>query len=207
MPDDESTERPTLQAVTEWDGGISWFAHPEEDARRASHALTTERGVWVVDPMDADGLDDRLRELGDVAGVVVIHDRHTRDAEAIAARHDVAVHVPEWMTLTRSKLEREPEPLGDHVPGTSYAVHELIDTDEWEEALLVDESGGTLVVMEALGTNPSFRAEGNDVGVHPGLDEAPDGLERWSPERILVGHGESIYEDGAAKLRAALDAD
>ncbi|MDB2260202.1 hypothetical protein PM035_06760 [Halorubrum ezzemoulense] len=207
MSDDEPTGRPSLEAVTEWDGGVSWVAHPEEDAMRGSHALTTEGGVWVVDPLDADGLDDRLSDLGEVAGVVVTHDRHTRDAEAIAARHGVAVSVPEWMDLTREKLDGEPEPFDAELPGTNYEAHRLIDTDEWEEAVLVDESGGTLVVMETLGTLPGFCEGDNDVGVHPALDEAPEGLADYRPERILVGHGESVSEGGATKLAAALDAD
>jgi len=207
MPDDEPAERPSLEAVAEWDGGITWFAHPGEDAMRASHALATESGVWIVDPLDADGLDERLSGLGEVAGVAVIHDRHTRDAEAIAARHDVPVHVPEWMDLTREKLDDDPEPLGGRVPGTNYGVHRLIDSDEWEEAVLVDEAGVTLVVMETLGTLPAFCDGDDDIGVQPTLDEIPEGLDDYHPERILVGHGESIYEDAATKLAAALDGD
>lgn len=207
MPDDEPTERPSLEAVTDWDSGISWFAHPEEDAMRGSHALATESGVWVVDPLDADGLDDRLSDLGEVAGVVVSHDRHTRAAEAIAARHDVAVYVPHWMDLTREKLDDDPEPLEAGLPGTNYEIHRLVDTDEWEEAVLVNETGGTLIVMETLGTLPGFREGDDGVGIHPALDEAPEGLADYRPERILVGHGESIYEDAATQLASALDAD
>jgi len=207
VSEDESAERPALEAVTDWDGGITWFAQPEEDAMRGSHALDTETGVWVIDPLDAEGLDDRLAELGEVTGVAVIHDRHTRDAEAIADRHDVAVYVPEWTDLTREKLQHEPEPLGDELPDTTYETRRLIDTDEWEEAILVDEAGETLVVAETLGTLPGFREGDDDIGLHPALDEAPDGLADYRPERILVGHGESIYEDGAAELDAALDSD
>mgnify|MGYP000280104881 CR=1 FL=1 len=207
MPDDEPAERPSLEAVTEWDGGISWFAHPEEDAMRGSHAIATGSGVWVVDPLDVDGLDDRLSDLGEVAGVVVVHDRHTRDAEAIAARHDVAVSVPDWMDLTREKLDDDPEPLDAGLPGTNYEIHRLIDTDEWEEAVLIDEAGETLVVMETVGTLPGFCEGDDDIGVHPALDEAPEGLADYHPEDILVGHGESIYEEGATKLAAALGAD
>ncbi|SEW29283.1 hypothetical protein [Halobacterium jilantaiense] len=207
MSEDESAERPTLEAITEWDRGIGWFAQPDEDAMRGSHALATESGVWVIDPLDAEGLDDRLSELGEVTGVAVVHDRHTRDAEAIANRHDVAVYVPEWMDLTREKLQSEPEPLGDELPGTTYEIRRLIDTDEWEEAILVDEAGETLVVVETLGTLPGFCASDDDIGLHPTLDETPDGLADYQPERILVGHGESIYEGGAAELDAALDSD
>lgn len=205
VSEDDPTERPTLEAITEWDGGISWFAHPEEDAMRGSHAIATESGVWVIDPLDAEGLDDRLSELGEVTGVVVIHDRHTRNAEVIADRHDVAVHAPEWMDLTREKLQKEPELLDEELPGTTYKIHQLINTEEWEEAILVDEAGNTMVVMETLGTLPGFCEGDDDIGLHPNLDQTPDGLTDYQPERILVGHGESIYEDGGAMLEAALD--
>lgn len=204
MTADDADEQPTLASVTEWPGGFTWVANPDEDAERASHALETDAGVWVVDPVDADGLDARLRASGEVAGVAVVHDRHTRDADAIAERHDVPVFVPAGMTLIREKLATEPESFEGELPGTDYALETLIDTDEWEEAMLVHESSGTMVVMEALGTLPAFRANDEAVGVHPALEDAPDGLADRRPDRLLVGHGESIHTDAATALRAAL---
>lgn len=207
MADDDTQERPILRDVTEWTGGISWIAYPDEDAQRASHALLTEAGVWIVDPVDADGLDERVAELGDVAGVLVIQDRHTRDAEDVARRHDVAVHVPDWMDLVREKLETTAESVGSDLPGTNYTVHRLIDTDDWEEAVLVDETTNTMVVPEALGTLPSFQVNDNELGVHPALDEPPQVLAEWNPDRILVGHGKSIHSEATTKLKAALEAE
>ena len=55
---------PELLVTAEWDGGVEWLVHPAEAGRRASHALVGEDGVWVVDPLDAPGLDERLAELG-----------------------------------------------------------------------------------------------------------------------------------------------
>ena len=203
---DDTGERPSLSHVREWSGGLSWIAHPDEDARRASHALATDAGVWVVDPVDAAGLDDRLAALGEVTGVVVAHDRHTRDAVTVARRHDVAVSVPEWMALTRAKLATEAEPLDATLPGTDYGVHRLIAADEWEEVVLVDETGGTMVVPEALGTLPSF-GSGEGLGVHPALDDPPRRLADWTPDRVLVGHGESVHDEATAAVRAAVDAE
>jgi len=202
---DDSRDRPTPH-VREWPGGLSWIADPDEDARRASHALATEAGVWVVDPVDAEGLDDRLTALGAVAGVVVVQDRHTRDAAAVARRHDAAVYVPEWAELTHEKLAVDAERLESTLPGTEYEVHRLVDTDEWAEAVLVDESGDTLVVPEALGTLSSF-GSGDGLGLHPALDAPPEGLADWTPERVLVGHGESVHEAATTALRAAVDAE
>jgi hypothetical protein len=148
-----------------------------------------------------------VADPGEAAGVLVIQDRHTRDAAAVASRHDIAVHVPEWMTLAREKLETTAEPVGSEVPGTDYAVHRLIDTDEWEEAVFVDETAETMVVPEALGTLPAFRANDDALGVHPGLEEPPHRLADWEPDRLLVGHGESIHGGTDTELRRTLDAE
>lgn len=204
MSEEDSRELPSLTAVTEWRDGFSWIAYPDEKPRRASHAISTEGGVWVVDPVDAEGLDDRLEDLGRVAGVVVLQDRHTRDAAAVARRHDVSVCMPEWMELGHEKLDGDAELFTGNLPETGYELHKLIDDDEWEEAMLLSEQTDTLVVPEAVGTSPGFTPDGQPLGVHPTLDEAPSGLAGLDPERILVGHGESIYEDGGDRLEAAL---
>jgi hypothetical protein len=207
MSDDDTQERPSLREVTEWTGGISWIAYPDERGQRASHALQTAAGVWLVDPVDAEGLDERLAELGDIKGVVVLQDRHTRDASTIARRHDVAVHIPDWMSLTHEKLEMTPELLSLELPETTYTVHQLINTDNWEEAILVNETANTMIVPEALGTLPLFEGADDDaLGLHPELDKPPQRLSDWEPERILVGHGKSIHNEANAKLRTVLNA-
>jgi hypothetical protein len=206
MTDEESPERPTIE-VHEWNGGISWIAYPDERAQRASHALLTDAGVWVVDPVDVDGLDERVTELGEVAGVLVVQDRHTRDATAVARRHGVAVYVPDWMELVLEKLDTSAESVGSDLPGTNYTVHRLIATDDWEEAFLINEDTDTMVVPEALGTLPAFRVDDNELGVHPEVDEPPQRLMDRDPDRILVGHGGSVHSDASTKLRKAIEAE
>ena len=191
--------------VTSWPEGLSWIAFPDERGQRASHAILTEAGVWLVDPVDVDGLDERVSELGTVAGVVVLQDRHTRDATDVARRHEVPVSIPDWMSLAREKLESQAESLGSELPGTNYTVHRLIETGDWEEAILFNERTNTLVVPEAIGTLPSFGEADSSLGVHPSLDEPPRALLDWAPTRILVGHGPSIHGDAHRKLRAAID--
>ena len=206
MVDDDTQAQASLADVNPWTGGFSWIAYPDERGQRASHALLTAGGVWLVDPVDAEGLDERVSELGAVAGVLVLQDRHTRDAAAVARSHDVPVFVPEWMTLARKKLEPETDSVGSELPGTNYTVHRLIDADDWEEAILVNETTNTLVVPETLGTLPSFGEDDTTLGVHPSLDEPPRELADWTPDRLLVGHGPSIHGDADQKLRAALEA-
>jgi hypothetical protein len=196
----------TDATVTEWDGGFSWIADPEEDARRASHALATENGAWVVDPVDADGIDERLREAGDVAGVVVLQDRHTRDAAALADRHDAAVSVPEGMSLTREKLDAAATAAEPALAETGYEVRELRADDEWEEVALWNEATGTLVVPETLGTLPAFRDGDVALGLHPAVSEPPERLAGLEPDRVLVGHGANVYEGASEALAAVFEA-
>ena len=57
--------------------------------QRASHALSHDGGVWLVDPVDGDGLEELLAPLGEVRGVLQLLDRHARDGAALARRHGV----------------------------------------------------------------------------------------------------------------------
>ena len=68
-----------LTPVDRFDGGVGWLAYPEETMQRASHAIESDGQLWVVDPVDADGVDDLIAEYGEVGGVVVLLDRHERD--------------------------------------------------------------------------------------------------------------------------------
>lgn len=207
MTDETGADDAGIGAVTEWSGGFSWIAHPEEDAERASHALATDDGVWVIDPVDAAGLDDALGELGDVAGVAVLQDRHTRDAAAVAERHGVPVSVPQWMDLTRDKLDADAEATGQTLGGTDYAVRELRRSEEWEEAVLWNESAAALLVPETLGTLPAFTDGDAELGLHPAVDEPPELLVEWAPEHVLVGHGTSLHEAAGAAFSAVYESE
>ncbi|MFB6081509.1 MAG: hypothetical protein ABEJ67_01680, partial [Halanaeroarchaeum sp.] len=82
MPFREGGDAADPRVVDEWDAGVGWQAHPEETMQRTSHALAVDGDVWVIDPVDAEGVDDLVSDLGDVVGVVVLLDRHQRDADA-----------------------------------------------------------------------------------------------------------------------------
>jgi len=188
-----------LREIDRFDGGVGWIAYPDETMQRASHALKADDGLWLVDPVDADGLDDLLAELGEVTGVVVCLDRHKRDAAAIARRHDVAVHIPRWMTGVASKIDAPVERVADELGDSGYELFRIRDSSvpPWQEAGLYNADTGTLVVPESVGTASYFLANGERLGVHPMLRLVPprDELGRFSPERVLVGHGEGMLED------------
>jgi len=205
-----------FEEIDRFDGGVGWIAHPDETMQRASHALVVESesedgeregsdetpaDVWVVDPVDAEGLDDFLADLGEVAGVVVLMDRHSRDSEAIARRHDVPVYVPESVGLDfGTRTER----FDGALPGTDYEVVTTVNWPGWDEVALYD--GETLVVGDVVGTADYFTIGRERVGVHPMLRvKPPSVLRELSPERILTGHGRGVMEDGDNALRHAVE--
>ena len=195
----------SVNEIDRWEGGAGWIAHPEEELQRASHALAGEDGVWVLDPVDAPGLDEFLADLGEVAGVLVTLDRHRRDAATVARRHDVAVHVPSWMSGVGSKLEAPVERLGDRVGATGFEVRRIIDNPFWQEAALYDPDRRVLFTPEALGTADHYLAPGERVGVHPMLRLLPPrDLGRLEIDRLLCGHGEGIPEGAGEAVSTAL---
>lgn len=192
----------SLREIDRWEGGFGWIAHPDEKLQRASHALTVDGDVWLIDPVDAEALDDLLAEEGEVAGVVVLLDRHNRDANAIARRHGVSVHRPSWMNSIDSNYDVPIEDLGDELDGTGYRVRELHDLPVWREAYLYRPEDETLVVGDALGTASYFLTPDERVGVHPMLRLLPPReLAEHDVERVLVGHGEGVTDGAADAVR------
>ncbi|UPV74183.1 hypothetical protein M0R89_16790 [Halorussus limi] len=205
MPLKKTEPATEYEEIDRWDEGVGWIAHPDETMLRASHALDTAAGVWVVDPVDAPGVDDLLEEFGDVAGVVVLLNRHYRDADAFARRHDVPVYVPAWFDKV-PEMEAPIRRFDATLPGTDYRVLTVTDTFGWEEAALYDEDGGTLVVAESVGNAPYFTTPGERIGVHPMVRlTPPSALRGLRPERVLVSHGRGVSDDAARALEDALD--
>lgn len=182
------------------EAGLTWIAHPEEGMLRGSHALRTEAGLWLVDPIDVEGLDDQLAEFGAVAGVVVLLDRHERDAAQIARRHEVPITRPSGITRT---FNAPTEDVTDGLPGTDYEFLTLLDWPGWHEVALWD--GDTLVVPETLGT-VSYATVGRErLGVNPIVRIAPPRtLAELAPEQVLVGHGYPILDGATPALQDAV---
>jgi hypothetical protein len=176
----------SARVIDETPFGFGWI---EETAyARTAHALAADGHVWVLDPFEADGVEERIRALGEPAGVVVLLDRHRRDADAFAARLGVPVHVA-------------PERLD----GAPFELLPVRRNRFWKEVALWWPERRVLVCADALGTAPFFRAGSEAVGVHPFLRLRPPRLRGLGAEHLLVGHGEGLHGAEAAEaLRAAL---
>lgn len=202
--DDSEAE---LEVVNRFDEGCSWIAHPEEQMQRTSHALVVDDDVWVIDPVDGDGVDDLLAELGSVAGVVVGLDRHTRDAETVARRHDVSVWLPDWFDGVAEDIDAPVERFGAELADTGIRTQTVTRSRFWQEVALYEPESATLVVPESLGTAPYFLTGPERLGVHPMRRLTPprNRLYGFEPDRVLVGHGAGVETDAGIALRAALE--
>jgi hypothetical protein len=157
---------------------------------RASHALADAGRVWLLDPVDCEGVDERIRALGEPAGVIQLLDRHARDCAALAGRYGVPLHVTPF----------------DGVLGSPFEVLRVVRRPRWKEVALWWPERRVLAVGDALGTLRTFRAPGEELGVHPFLRlTPPQALARLGPEHVLCGHGRGVHgPEAAAALREAL---
>lgn len=147
--------------------------------------------MWLTDVVDGPGVDERIRALGEPAGVVQLIDRHKRDGAAVADRLGVALHVT---------------PFTD-VPGAPFVVLPLVRSRLWREIALWFPEERILVCADALGSLSYFRARGEPFGVHPLLRLFPPrrALGGLEPEHLLFGHGEGVHGPETARtLREAL---
>ena len=173
----------SVRFVDGLDGVVGWIEHAR--MRRTSHALAADGRVWIVDPIEADGVDERILALGEPAGVIQLLDRHERDCAAFAARFGVPLHV-----VPRS------------LPGSPFELRPVVRVRFWREVALWWPERRILVCADVLGTVPFFRAGDEPIGVHPLLRLwSPRGLRGLDVRHALVGHGEGMA-DGAAVERA-----
>ena len=167
--------------------GFGWKLR--ERMRRTCHALAADGRVWLVDPVDVPGLDERVRGLGEPAAVLDLLDRHERDCAALAGR----LGVPHLVAPAA-------------LPDTPFEVVPVMRARWWREVALWWPAQRALVVADALGTNAFYRTGDETAAVHPLLRvvRPPRALARLDAEHLLVGHGEGLHgpETAAAVRRA-----
>lgn len=196
-----------LREIDRFEGGVGWIAHPDERMQRASFALELDGDVWVIDPVDAAPLDDLLASLGEVAGVVLTLERHYRDADAVASRHDVPIAAPLWFPDVNEDLTQPVVALEDVFEPTTVTVRPVVRTPLWREVAVYVHEHDLLWVPEAVGTAPYFRAGTERLGVHPLLRPWPPrrALGDLEPARIQVGHGPGVTTSASEALHDALE--
>jgi hypothetical protein len=169
--------------------GFGWIQ--EERMARCSHAVRAEGRVWIFDPVDSPGVDERIRELGEPAGVIQLLDRHRRDCGAFADRFGIPHHVVPF----------------HGVPGAPFEPVPVARLRLWREVALWWPEERVLLCGDALGTVGYFVAGNERLGVHPLLRlRPPKELGRFAPQHVLCGHGEGVHgEEAAPAVAHAVD--
>ena len=175
-----------METVDEFDAGFGWIV--DEFMQRCSHALVVDGRVWLIDPLDGEGVEERVRAAGQPAGVIQLLDRHRRDSAVLGERFGVRRHV---------------------VPRQAVGPFSFIPIELgrlWSEVALWWPERRVLVAADALGTAPYFLAGEERLAVHPVLRFAPPrkqlgGLE---PDVVLCGHGTGVLTDAGEALLEAL---
>jgi hypothetical protein len=172
----------TFRPCDEFEHGFGWVE--AGFLERTSHELVVDGAVWLVDPLAAEGLEERIREAGRPAGVIQLLDRHHRDCAELAGRLRVPLHVVPF----------------DGVPGAPFSFRRVVRVPGWKEVALWWHEGRVLVCGDALGTASYFRAAGEALAVHPFLRLLPPRAMAGalSPRHVLCGHGEGIHGEEAA---------
>jgi hypothetical protein len=175
-----------VEAVDEFDAGFGWIV--DEFMERCSHALVVDGRVWLIDPLDGEGVEDRVRAAGQAAGVIQLLDRHERDSAALAERLGVRRHV---------------------VPRQAVGPFSFIAVELgrlWREVALWWPERRVLVAADALGTAAYFRAGSERLAVHPLLRFVPPRKQFGGlrPDVVLCGHGAGVLTDADEALREAL---
>jgi hypothetical protein len=207
MPVYDRSPATELREIDRWSEGVGWLAHPTEDGKRASHAIKGDDGVWVIDPVDAPGIDALLDELGDVTGVAVLSSHHARDADTIATRHDVAVHIPRWMDRIAERVDAPIEREDGILESLGFDVTRVNPLSIYRGAIAYRDTDGTLIVPDLLSSGSAYPVGDERIGVMLGIRPFPPRsvFRGFEPERILFGHGEGVFENATAALNDALD--
>jgi hypothetical protein len=157
---------------------FGWISPEPPRLERASHALVEGGRVWLVDPVEIEGLEARIASAGEPAGVIQLLDRHDRDCAKLAERYGVP--------LLRT-------PFGG-VEGSPFETHRVVDVPLWREVALWWPERRTLVVADALGTASYYLGPGERLAVNPLLRLVPPrSLARFEPQHVLCGHGEGVH--------------
>jgi len=171
----------SIRFVDELEDGFGWTE--DERMRRTSHALAVDGRVWLIDPIEADGVEERIRSLGEPAGVIQLIDRHNRDSAALAELFGVPLHV-----------------VPASLPGTPFRFLPVLRARWWKEVALWWPERRILVCADALGTLPFFRVGDELAGLHPFFRlKPPRNLAGLGVEHLLVGHGEGVHGDAAGR--------
>lgn len=195
--------------VDRWEHGVGWIVHPEETMRRNSHAAVDPRSddIWLFDPIYAPGVDDLILEqsVGQVEGVAVLSNAHVRDAAKFAEQYEVPVTVPEGLDRAAEAVDAPVERASDSVAG--FELRQLSPLLGQRETIAYRPADRTLYVPDFLTTCKLCLVGDERLGMNT-LSRLRPPRKRFldlDPERVILGHGEGVFERAPQVLADALE--
>jgi hypothetical protein len=101
-----------------------------------------------------------------VTGVVVLSNYHARDADTFAARYDVPVFLPQWLSRVAEQIESPSEYVVENIGTSGFEIRRCAPFPGWDEAIAYREADGTLYVPDVLGTAPLFTVGEERLGAY-----------------------------------------
>ncbi|MDS0283380.1 hypothetical protein [Haloarcula onubensis] len=205
MPMYRREESADYRVVDRWHRGVGWRARPDEDGQRTSHAFRApDGGVWLVDPLDAPGVEAVYADLGEVVGVAVLADYHARDAGVFAKRHGVPVTVPTGLDRAAEMVDAPVRRVTDSLAG--FDLRRVSPLGAWTETVAYRERDATLYVPDVLSSGPAFTVGDERLGLNVLARLAPPraAFAGVDPNRVLLGHGTGLFGDASEALGESL---
>jgi hypothetical protein len=143
-------------------------------------------------------------DLGEVVGVAVLADYHARDAAAFAQRHDVPVTVPTGLDRAVETVDAPTTRVTDSLAG--FELRRLNPLRAWRETVAYRETDGKLYVPDVLSSGAAFTVGEERLGLNvlTRLFPPRGAFADIEPERVLLGHGEGVFEDAGGALDDAI---
>ena len=173
--------------------GFGWIAAEPELLERASHALVADGRVWLVDPVDGVGLEERVAGAG---GARRGCSSSSTATPVTARRSRGRLGVPHLrVPFARGSRVALPGPEGPRRPRLAGG------------RALVGGGGASSSARRRSARRPTSSRRDEQLGVHPALRlyqprALRDMAKCLAPRHVLVGHGEGIHGDGAAAALA-----
>ena len=181
-----------------------WRVHDDRtDFVAASHAVASEEGTVLIDPVRVSG-SEPLSQLGRVGAICLTAGSHQRSAWRF--RRDVGIGV--WAPALARELEEEPDVrygAGDVLPG-GLAAYFTPGAGTTQHTLL-DAERDVVFVPDLL-----LRADGGELEINPWEHSYDPPAQRASIEKILelpfsvlcLAHGAPVTEEPKAAIHEAL---
>jgi glyoxylase-like metal-dependent hydrolase (beta-lactamase superfamily II) len=201
-------ELATAESVREVAAGVwHWSVHDDRiDFVSSSHAVTTDEGVVLIDPMPLRA--DALAELGTVSAICLTSGSHQRASWRYRRDHGAPVYAPALaQTLAEEPEERYGD--GDRLPGGLLAVF-TPGAGTTQHALLLERDGGIAFTSDLF----VHSRRGGIRFVPARYMHDPEQAHR-SARKLLelsfavlcMGHGEPVLDDPKGAIEAALERD